>query len=238
MSTVNKSFANDLSYLDPLQSGGSLGNTLWHIEAFGGTDFGVDQPLLEISQGCTEPLLQQALLVLTLSGCTKTETGEQEKNMKLASCSQTHCLWEPLPLTWNSVHKEREGLYPQEVFAVYCPCACQHKEDTWADALILHILSSNYRGGGVRDMSTCEKQPGGEMAKWVKRKEWVLGQRDRLGDGAKGYCVVGGWETTYEWGKSSQGWQDEEDDGRQVDGVRKRVRWKGYGRDIVCDGEV
>lgn len=164
--------------------------------------------------------------------------GSKKKNMNLASCSQIHCHWEPLPLTGDSVHKEREGLYPKEVFAVYCPRACQHKEDTWADAQILHILSSNYRGGGVRDMSTCEKQPGGEMAKWVKRKEWVLGQRERLGDGAKGYCVVGGWEATYEWGKSSQGWQDEENDGRQVDAVRKRVRWKGYWRDTVCEEEV
>lgn len=31
------------------------------------------------------------------------------------------------------------------------------------------------------------------MAKWVKWKEWVLGQRARVGDGGKGYSLgVGG----------------------------------------------
>lgn len=110
VSIVNKSCAKDMSYLDPLQSGGGLWDTLWHIEAFGGTDFGVDQPLLEISQGCTKPLLQQALLVLTLSGCTKTETGEQDKTIHLTSCSEIHCHWEPLPLTGYSVNKEGQGL--------------------------------------------------------------------------------------------------------------------------------
>lgn len=76
MSTVNKSRGKDISYLDPLQTSGGLSNALWHIKAFGGADFGVDQPLLEVSQGCTEPLLQQALLILTLPGCTKAEATE------------------------------------------------------------------------------------------------------------------------------------------------------------------
>lgn len=64
-----------LCYLYSLQRGRGLGDTLWHIEAFGGADFGVDQPLLEVSQRRTEPLLQQALLVLTLPGCAEAETG-------------------------------------------------------------------------------------------------------------------------------------------------------------------
>lgn len=59
--------------MNPLQSGDGLGDTLWHIKAFGCADFGIDQPLLKVSQGCTELLLQQALLILTLPGCTKTQ---------------------------------------------------------------------------------------------------------------------------------------------------------------------
>lgn len=105
MSTVNKSCANDLSYLDPLQSSGSLGNTLWHIKAFGGTDFGVDQPLLEISQGCTEPLLQQAFLVLTLSGCTKTETEEHKKKNKNKKNDFSKLFSNPLPLRTNDINR-------------------------------------------------------------------------------------------------------------------------------------
>lgn len=97
---ISVPFAKELSYLDPLQSGGSLGNILWHIETFGGTDLGVDQPLLEISQGCTEPLLQQALLVLTLSGCTKTETGEQETKHEFSKLFS-----KPLPLRTIAVNR-------------------------------------------------------------------------------------------------------------------------------------
>lgn len=67
-----------VSYLDPLQGGGRLGDALWHIKALGGADLGVDQPLLEVSQGCAEPLLQQALLVLTLPGRTEAEAGSGE----------------------------------------------------------------------------------------------------------------------------------------------------------------
>lgn len=88
MSTLN-SWEKEISYLDPLQSGGGLGDTLWHIKAFGGADFGVDQPLLEVSQGCTEPLLQQALLILTLPGCTKTEAGGIREMLRIdLTCSQ------------------------------------------------------------------------------------------------------------------------------------------------------
>lgn len=65
-------------YLDPLQSVWGLCYILWHVEAFGSADFGIDQPLLEISQGCAEPLLQQTLLILTLPGCPKAETAETE----------------------------------------------------------------------------------------------------------------------------------------------------------------
>lgn len=69
----------DISYLDPLQSGGGLCHTLRHVEAFGGADFGVDQPLLEVSQSGAEPLLQQAFLILTLPGCPEAETGGRER---------------------------------------------------------------------------------------------------------------------------------------------------------------
>lgn len=63
------------SYLDPLQSGGGLGHILRHVEAFGRADFGVDQPLLEVSERGAEPLLQQALLVLALPGRPEAEAG-------------------------------------------------------------------------------------------------------------------------------------------------------------------
>lgn len=69
----------DIPYLDPLQRGGGLSDALWHIKAFGGADFGIDQPLLEVSQGRTKPLLQQTLLILTLPGRTKAEAGGKEK---------------------------------------------------------------------------------------------------------------------------------------------------------------
>lgn len=68
-----------MSYLYSLQSGGGLRDSLWHIEAFGRTDFGVDQPLLEVPEGGTEPLLQQALLILTLPGRTETETAGNKR---------------------------------------------------------------------------------------------------------------------------------------------------------------
>lgn len=68
--------------MDLLQGGGRLGDSLRDIEAFGGADFGIDQPLLEVSQSSTKPLLQQALLVLTLPGCTEAETvGEEQRRV-------------------------------------------------------------------------------------------------------------------------------------------------------------
>lgn len=66
----------NISHLDPLQSIWDLWNILWHVKTFGSADFSIDQPLLEVSQGCTEPLLQQTLLILTLPGCSKAETAE------------------------------------------------------------------------------------------------------------------------------------------------------------------
>lgn len=69
----------DISYLDPLQSGGGLCHTLRHVEAFGGADFGIDQPLLEVSQSGAEPLLQQAFLILTFPGCPEAETSRRER---------------------------------------------------------------------------------------------------------------------------------------------------------------
>lgn len=79
MATTNKSQIKEMSCLDPLQSGGGLCDTLWHIKALGGTDFGIDQPLLEVSQGRPEPLLHQAFLILTLLGCSQAETGGEER---------------------------------------------------------------------------------------------------------------------------------------------------------------
>ena len=58
VSFEKKSLKRDISYLDSLQRGGGLWDSLWHIKAFGGTDFGIDQPLLEVPQSRTEPLLQ------------------------------------------------------------------------------------------------------------------------------------------------------------------------------------
>lgn len=69
----------DASYLDPLQSGGGLGYILRHVEAFGGADFGVDQPLLEVSECGAEPLLQQALLVLALPRRPEAEAGGERR---------------------------------------------------------------------------------------------------------------------------------------------------------------
>lgn len=46
-----------------------------HVEAFGRADLGVDQPLLEVSEGGAEPLLQQPLLVLALTGRPEAEAG-------------------------------------------------------------------------------------------------------------------------------------------------------------------
>lgn len=156
----NKSRAHDLSYLDPLQSRGGVCNTLRHIEAFGGTDFGVDQPLLEISQRCAEPLLQQALLVLTLSGGSKAQTGEGDKVTNLIlSCSEIQSRGEGIRRT------KKQG-----VFDVRRPRVCQNEENADADA---RVLSSRYTGGGGggREMNVGEKRPGGGMAKWVKWKE-------------------------------------------------------------------
>lgn len=78
------------SYLDSLQGCGSFCNTLWHIKAFGRADFGIDQPLLEVSQGGTETLLQQTLLILTLPGCPEAETGGEQGDVKDDKWRQKH----------------------------------------------------------------------------------------------------------------------------------------------------
>lgn len=70
------------SYLDPLQSGGGLGHILRHVEAFGRADLGVDQPLLEVSEGGAEPLLQQPLLVLALPGRPEAEAGGAQEEVE------------------------------------------------------------------------------------------------------------------------------------------------------------
>lgn len=41
-------------------------------------------------------------------------------------------------------------------------------------------------------MSRDDKWAGGDRAKWVKWKKWVLGHRGRVGDGGKDDCVGGG----------------------------------------------
>ena len=64
-----------LSHLDPLQSSGGLCDALRHVKALGGADLGVDQPLLEVPESGTEPLLQQTLFVLAFPGRPQTQTG-------------------------------------------------------------------------------------------------------------------------------------------------------------------
>lgn len=57
-----------LAYLYLLQAGGGLTEVLRHIKALGCVDFGIDQPLLELSESATELLLQKLLFVLGFSG--------------------------------------------------------------------------------------------------------------------------------------------------------------------------
>lgn len=75
---------NDMSYLYSLQGGGGLCHTLRRIEAFGGADLRVDQPLLKVSQGGTKALLQQPFFILALPGGAETETAapKEEKATK------------------------------------------------------------------------------------------------------------------------------------------------------------
>ena len=48
---------------------------MWHVEALGRADLGVDQPLLEVPEASSELLLQQTLLVLTLPGRAQAQAG-------------------------------------------------------------------------------------------------------------------------------------------------------------------
>lgn len=61
-----------------------------------------------------------------------------------------------------------------------------------ADSQIRYTLSlQDGGGGGGRRAWEIRKWPGGEMAKWVKWKEWVLGQRDS--DGGMVAGPLRGW---------------------------------------------
>lgn len=166
-------------YLDPLQSVWGLCYILWHVETFGSADLGIDQPLLEISQGCAEPLLQQTLLILTLPGCPEAETAETEM--------------------LQEINEDRKS-WAATAYAILTLWMRKAKE--WHD-----------------------KWAGGRMAKWVKWKEWVLGQR--VGDGGKG-CRVGWGLSGNIWvgGKSSQGWQIEGKEQWQIEELKKK---RGYG---------
>lgn len=85
-----------ISHLDSLQSIWDLCNILWHVKAFGSADFSIDQPLLEISQGNAEPLLQQTLLILTLPGCSKAETAEIQMLQKINEDRNTWQFYPPV----------------------------------------------------------------------------------------------------------------------------------------------
>lgn len=187
---LNKSWEKDVSYLDSLQSSGGLGDTLWHIEAFGGTDFGIDQPLLEVSKSCTEPLLQQALLILTLPGCTKTETGgkRKEKDRKVEIHPEKRTKkekdYKPRKCLLSTTHVliKTKRIHVQMLrYCTYCP----------------HIMGEEEKGkpgtwAGMRNCQVEKWQSGwsGRNERWGKAGEWGMVVR--------GDCVGGGWEATYE----------------------------------------
>lgn len=69
------------SYLDFLEAGGGLAEVLRHIEALGSVDLGIDQPLLELSEGRAEALVQLLLLTLAPPGGLEAETRTQTHSM-------------------------------------------------------------------------------------------------------------------------------------------------------------
>lgn len=73
-------------HLDLLEAGGGLAEVLRHVEAFGRVDLGVDQPLLELSKGRAEALVQQLLLTLAPPGGLEAEAGIQTRSTEAARC--------------------------------------------------------------------------------------------------------------------------------------------------------
>ena len=80
------------SYLDLLEAGGRLTEVLRHVEALGGVDLGVDQPLLELSEGRAEALVQQLLLTLASPGGLEAETGKQSHGIEQWLRPTTGCV--------------------------------------------------------------------------------------------------------------------------------------------------
>lgn len=66
-------------YLYLLQAGGSLAEVLRHVKALGCDDLGVNQPLLELSESGTKPLLQKLLFALAFSGGLQAQTRREKR---------------------------------------------------------------------------------------------------------------------------------------------------------------
>lgn len=64
-------------YLNLLQARRGLTEILRSVKALGRVDLGVDQPLLELSEGWTKALLKQLLFALALPGCLETQTRDK-----------------------------------------------------------------------------------------------------------------------------------------------------------------
>lgn len=88
-----------------------------------------------------------------------------------------------------------------------------------------HVIDEQKKGKPTRWAGMRNWQVEKWQSRWSGRNEhW--GKAGEWGMVVRGDCVGGGWEATYEWGKSSQGWQDGENERWQADAVRKRVRWR------------
>ena len=72
-----------LSYLDLLEAGGRLAEVLGNVEALCRVDLGVDEPLLEVSAGGAETLIQKLLFALTLPARLQTHTAHTQQQAKL-----------------------------------------------------------------------------------------------------------------------------------------------------------
>lgn len=141
------------------------------------------------------------------SDCRKEEEKKEKASFKL------------LFMGWNlpwEMNKERTKLQTEEVFTAHVSIKTK---ETRADALILSRLYSRH-GGWARD----EKWAGGEMVGEVEGMS-AGAKRESGGMALRGTVWEGGWEATYDWGKSSHGWQDGGNEARQLDAIRKR--WDG-----------
>lgn len=216
---VHKGFANYIPYLNPLQSRGGLCDSLWHIKAFGSADFGIDQPLLEVSKGCTKPLLQQALLILTFPGCTKTQTAGKKKKRKkrphLSCCSWVEISREKWTKKERS-YKQRKCLLPM------CPSKQRrHVLMLWYCPDCTHVMEDE---PGMRNGQVEKWQSGwsGRNERWGKEGERV--------DGAKGHCVGGGLRGNIWLGQEFTWVTRWRERGTTAWCYKKEMRWRRYVR--------